>query len=136
MRNKKVILDTNLWISFLISNKLQELDFLLEKGKIRLVFSNELLEEFLTVVRRPKFEKYFSQENLNELFRLFDKYGELTEVAIQITECRDIKDNFLLSLAVESNANFLISGDSDLLILKKIKKTKILNWADFVLVIR
>ena len=136
MRNKKVILDTNLWISFLISNKLQELDFLLEKGKIRLVFSNELLEEFLTVVRRPKFEKYFSQENLNELFRLFDKYGELTEVAIQITECRDIKDNFLLSLAVESNANFLISGDSYLLILKKIKKTKILNWADFVLVIR
>ena len=122
MRNKKVILDTNLWISFLISNKLQELDFLLEKGKIRLVFSNELLEEFLTVVRRPKFEKYFSQENLNELFRLFDKYGELTEVAIQITECRDIKDNFLLSLAVESNANFLISGDSYLLILKKIKK--------------
>lgn len=125
-----------MWISFLISNKLQELDFLLEKGKIRLVFSNELLEEFLTVVRRPKFEKYFSQENLNELFRLFDKYGELTEVAIQITECRDIKDNFLLSLAVESNANFLISGDSYLLILKKIKKTKILNWADFVLVIR
>lgn len=34
MRSKKVILDTNLWISFLISKRLSIFDDLLLKGKI------------------------------------------------------------------------------------------------------
>ncbi len=44
----------------------------------------------------------------------------------------DFKDNFLLSLAVESKSDYLVTGDSDLLTIKKIKKTKILNWTDFI----
>jgi len=62
---------------------------------------------------------------------LFDKYGKLIEVSSKINECRDSKDNFLLNLAVDSKADYLITGDNDLLIIKKIKKTKIINWTDF-----
>jgi len=131
MRSKRVILDTNLWISFLISKDLSEIDELIHDGKIKLIFSNELIEEFITVAKRPKFTKYFTDADLTELLRLFDNYGKLIKVKIKITESRDIKDNFLLSLAVESKADFLVTGDSDLLILKKIKKTKIVTWNDF-----
>lgn len=132
MRSKKVILDTNLWISFLISNRLAEIDNLLDNGTIKLIFSKESIEEFITVVKRPKFAKYFPNEKINDLLRLFDKYGKLIDVSIKLTDCRDFKDNFLLSLAVESNADYLVSGDTDLLILKKIKKTKIINWSNFI----
>ncbi len=131
MRSKKVILDTNLWISFLISKKLIVIDELIHSEKIKLIFSNESIEEFLTVAKRPKFHKYFSDSDLKDLLQLFEKYGKLVKVNIQIEECRDYKDNFLLSLAVESNADYLVSGDSDLLILKNIKKTKIVAWTDF-----
>jgi len=62
MRIKKVIFDTNLWISFLISRKLKEIDNLLDDGTIKLIFSIESVEEFLTVAKRPKFEKYFPDE--------------------------------------------------------------------------
>ena len=132
MRSKKVILDTNLWISFLISKRLDEIDDLIIDGKVKLIFSNESIEEFITVAKRPKFNKYFNDNDINNLLRLFDSYGKLIDVSIEITNCRDLKDNFLLSLAVESKSDYLVTGDSDLLIMKKIKKTKILNWTDFI----
>jgi len=132
MTNKRVILDTNLWISFLISRKLTEIDDLIFKDKIKLIFSNELIEEFITVAKRPKFNKYFSDFDIKEILRLFDTYGMLVKVDIEIKKCRDEKDNFLLELAIESKADYLITGDSDLLILEKINKTKIVNWRDFI----
>ena len=128
MRSKRIILDTNLWISFLITRRLDFLDDLLLTG----IFSKELIEEFLTISQRPKFEKYFSTNNITDLLRLFDKYGKLIEVSSSIRECRDIKDDFLLSLAVDSKADYLITGDADLLILKRIKNTKIINWTEFI----
>ena len=132
MRNKNIILDTNLWISFLITDKLNEIDELILEGRITLVFSNELIEEFLTVSKRPKFKKHFSEHTIKELLSLFDNYGKLVKVSTEINSCRDFKDNFLLNLAIDSKSDYLITGDSDLLILKKIKKTKILKWVDFL----
>ena len=131
MKSKKVILDTNLWISFLITKKLSEIDDFILNEKIILVFSAELIEEFITVAKRPKIKKYFSDSDLNELLQLFDTFGILVKVNIEIVKCRDPKDDFLLSLAVESNADYLVTGDSDLLVIKNIKKTKIVTWNEF-----
>ena len=49
-----------------------------------------------------------------------------------VKDCRDIKDNFLLNLAIDGKANFLVTGDKDLLILEKIKKTQIITMTDFL----
>lgn len=132
MKNKRVILDTNLLISFLISKKLTFIDGLIFNGKIKLVFSKELIEEFITVAKRPKLEKFFSDVDIKEILRLFESYGTLVKVKLKVNMCRDKKDNFLLALAIESKANFLITSDSDLLSLKKIEKTKILTWKEFI----
>lgn len=132
MRNKKIILDTNLWISFLISKKFNQIDKLIENEKITLVFSNELIEEFVDVVNRPKFKRYFSKKDIEKLLEYFDQFGEIVKVTSDIKVCRDGKDNFLLNLSIDSKANFLITGDNDLLILKKIEKTKILTFTDFI----
>ena len=132
MKSKKVILDTNIWISFLITNHHSPLDDLLFNGKVKLIFSKELIEEFLSVAKRSKFEKYFADNDIHELLQLFDSFGELVDVSSEISECRDSKDNFLLNLAVDSKADFLITGDDDLLTIKKINKTRILNWTDFL----
>ena len=131
MKRKKVILDTNLWISFLITQNYTKIDYLIAEGKIKLIFSYELIEEFITVASRPKFKNIFNAADIEKLLELFDYYGKLIKVNIEINKCRDPKDNFLLSLAVESKADYLVTGVSDLLILKKIKKTKILSWNDF-----
>ena len=95
----RIILDTNLWISFLISKKFHELDSFILNNKVKLIFSQELLEEFITVINRPKFEKFFIKKDIDQLLELFDIYGELIDVKSVVNLCRDPKDNFLLSLA-------------------------------------
>lgn len=132
MKSKDVIFDTNLWISFLISRDLRFIDSFIEKGKVKLVFSEELLQEFLTVSRRPKFSKYFSASDIEDLLRVFDMYGKLVKVSSTVSDCRDIKDNFLLNLAIDSKAEFLVTGDSDLLEFKKIGVTEIITFKDFL----
>ncbi len=134
MANKpfRIIIDTNLWISFLITKDYKKLDNSIKSGKVKLLFSLELIEEFLTVANRPKFKKYFSKKDLELLLDLFDVYGELVDVKSHVEICRDTKDNFLLSLAKDANAKYLITGDKDLLILKKIDRTNIIDLTQFV----
>jgi len=48
------------------------------------------------------------------------------------TQCRDAKDNFLLELAVDGKADYLVTGDNDLLILQTVQKTKIIRMNDFL----
>jgi len=63
----RLILDTNLRISFLISSIYQKLEELLFSQKCKLLFSLELLEEFVAVAKRPKLRKYISRDELEDL---------------------------------------------------------------------
>jgi len=127
MKSKKIILDTNLWISFLITKDYSFLDKYIENGKATLIFSDELIREFLTVAKRPKLQKYFTDKDIEHLLHAFEKFGILIKVTSQIELCRDYKDNFLLNLAVDSKAEYLATGDKDLLEIRNIEKTKILT---------
>lgn len=80
MGSKKIILDTNLWISFLISKKFNSIDHLIKNKKITLIFSDELIIEFVEVVNRPKFENYFSKNDIEKILDYFDHYGKLIKV--------------------------------------------------------
>lgn len=133
MRNKKIriILDTNLWISFLITKNFTLIDSLLDKDKIVLLFSQELMNEFIDVVSKSKLQKYFTQSDIEKLILLFDNYGSVIRVTPKLKICRDHKDNFLLDLAVQGNADYLITGDKDLLVLKQIDKAKIITFKEF-----
>lgn len=134
MENKslKVILDTNLWISFLITKNYSQLDEILVEKKCALVFSEELLEEFLTVIKRPKFRRFFSNEETENLIETIQEFSEFVEVKSEVSVCRDEKDNFLLSLSKDSKTDFLITGDKDLLDLENFESTKIVTISDFL----
>lgn len=132
MKKERIILDTNLWISFIISNKLKSLDNILKENKAILLYSSHLLEEIDKVIRRPKFKKYFSETNWYLLIELFKRYGIQLEVISNLAICRDSKDNFLLNLAIDGKADFLITGDNDLLVLEKIENTKIVTFTEFI----
>jgi len=128
----RVIIDTNLWISFLITKNLKTIDSRVKTGKIKVVFSLELMEEFLATVHRPKFKKYFSKKDIEQLVDLFEVYGEMVRVISNVQLCRDPKDDFLLSLAKDSKADFLITGDSALLELKSLGETKIVTMSEYL----
>lgn len=134
MKNKavRIILDTNLWISFLISKDFSKLDDLLFTKRCTLVFSQELLEEFILVADRPKFRRFFSSADKEAILETIDEYADFVRVESKISICRDPKDNFLLSLAVDGQADYLITGDSDLLDLHQVGSTTILTFTEFL----
>jgi putative PIN family toxin of toxin-antitoxin system len=134
MPNKviRIILDTNLWISFLISKDLSKLDEILFEKKAVLVFSKELLDEFLEVAKRPKFRRFFSKLDVENILETIDEYADFVIVKSKITNCRDPKDNFLLSLAKDGKADFLLTGDNDLLDIGVFEKTSIETVSNFL----
>jgi putative PIN family toxin of toxin-antitoxin system len=129
---KRIIIDTNLWISFLITNDFNKLDHFLNSDKYLVVFSDELFDEFLEVVHREKFVRYFNDLNIKILVEIINEKALFVKVFSIVNICRDVKDNFLLSLAIDGDVDYLITGDNDLLILKHYKKTSILTINDFI----
>ncbi len=110
----RVIIDTNLWISFLLTKDSSKIDNLLRENKLILLFSQELLDEIIEVTQRPKFKKYFSLINLQNLFLKLGGVSEVITVTSKVEQCRDEKDNFLLALAMDGKATHLITGDKGL----------------------
>lgn len=134
MQNKvsRIIIDTNLWISFLITKDFTKLDEIIFSRNGILIFSQELLDEFLEVARRPKFRRFFLPTDIEEILETIEEYAEFVKVQTQIEVCRDPKDNFLLSLAIDGNADFLLTGDNDLLEMNKFGETVILTISKFI----
>jgi len=127
----RIIIDTNLWISFLLSRKYAFIDKLLSNKKIQLVFCLELLAELMEVAARPKLRRFFTPDDKKMVFDLIERYADYVIVSSNVDLCRDDKDNFLLSLAKDSDADFLITGDKDLLVIKKFEDTMIVTIAEY-----
>lgn len=81
----RVIIDTNLWISFLIGKSLAGLTDALISNRITILFSEQLFAELIEVLRRPKFKKYFSEAVIEELIALLYDRGEWVEISRRLT---------------------------------------------------
>lgn len=127
----KIIIDTNIWISFLIGKKLSSLQSLLTSGKVELVLCNELIEEIHLVTQRPKLAKYFPQADVERLLSFMEVIGKIYVPAEMESTCRDPKDDYLLALAKSAKADYLLTGDNDLLVLEHIGKTQIITVTFF-----
>ena len=127
----KVIFDTNIWISFLIGKRLQKVKDLIAIQRITIVLSEQLLLELQVVTQRPRLKKYFPEEKVDDLITLLRTIGEIYQPAGKNELSRDPKDNFLLDLAEISKADFLVTGDYDLLVLNPFLRTQIVNPVQF-----
>jgi putative PIN family toxin of toxin-antitoxin system len=127
----KVVIDTNIWISYLLGGLLRELDEKIISGKVKVVVSEVMLKEFGEVINRPKFNALFTRKRVKELFALLDNYAIVVSPKKKVNVCRDPKDNFLLEIALEGQVDCLVTGDDDLLVLDSFHNIRILRPADF-----
>lgn len=130
-KNIKVIFDTNVWISFLIGKRLSFIKNYISSGQITLVTTEQLLREIKEVTSRHRLKKYFPQESVNELLELLETIAEKVEIKPTHFINRDPKDNFLLDLIDFSKADYLVTGDKDLLVHNPFKSATILTPANF-----
>lgn len=132
MPKSKIIIDTNLWISFLINKEQSEFFKIVNSKRVLILFSDELLHEFIAVSSRPKFQRYFKKNDIPVLLDAISDSTRMIKINSKVDLCRDKNDNFLLELSKDGNADFLITGDKDLLDLKKFGTTNILTMTDFI----
>ncbi len=91
-----------------------------------------MVDEFLEVVKRPKFRRFFSSDDIEELLETIEEFADFVNIESQVEICRDSKDNFLLSLSIDGKADFLLNGDKDLLVLTKFGETSIITISEFL----
>ena len=127
----RLVIDTNIWIHYLIQSSLKRIDSILADPETEILFSQELLDELLQVSARSKFSRYFNHEEVSELFLVLESRFPLIEVHSSVNACRDERDNFLLALCKDGNAEYLLTGDADLLVMKEFEKTKIISLSEF-----
>jgi len=131
VKSIKVIFDTNVWISFLIGKRLAIIKNNISSGQIIIITTDQLLTEIKEVTSRDRLKKYFPRESVLELLDLLDTIAEKVEIKPMHFINRDPKDNFLLDLIEFSKADYLVTGDRDLLILNPFKSATILTPASF-----
>lgn len=138
----RVVVDANIFISYLLtaddrSGTIVQIFESISSGRYQLVRSDRLIAEVRdSVERKPKLRTRISGEDLKELIALIE------EVSIPIhrdPEAKplqilwDRKDNYLLEVANDANADYLVSGDGDLLDIRdELDRPKIVTAREFL----
>ena len=130
--SKRIIVDTNLWRSMLINRQYLPIFNQIANKKLILLYSSQLLLEIESVCTRPKFKKYFDKQAIAELISLIVTTGERIVIKSNVTISNDPKDNFPLELAKDGQADYLITGDKELMKLTPFEHTKIIAITSFI----
>lgn len=126
-----IIVDSNIWISFMIGKTILKLKERVAEGKIEVIITDRLLDEIKEVASRKRFEKYFQDAHVKNFFEYLQSISTHTKIKSEVNICRDEKDNYLLALAQDSKADYIVTGDKDLLTLEKFCKTQIIRFSKF-----
>ena len=129
----KVIIDTNLWISFLIGHQTQLVRRMLTDLRFDVYVCSRLIKEIRDVANRDKIRKYVSEADLDDLLAIINAYCQFATIEAEVapTAIRDPKDLYLLALADTIGADYIVSGDADLTDLGQYNQARIMKLADF-----
>lgn len=95
--------------------------------------SGKTLEELVGVLKREKFRRYITLEEVEAFLNAFVKRAVMLEPEDEIRACRDPKDDKFLTLAVAGGAMCIVTGDEDLLVLHPFHGVPIVSAAEFLL---
>jgi uncharacterized protein len=137
----KVLLDANIFISYLLPTKDSEKSTTIQSivdagfaGQYTVVFPQELLSEMRKKIQeKPYLIKHIRQEEMEQFITLLTSVGELlTPITEEIpVVTRDAKDDYLVAYAMVGECDYLVTGDPDVLVVKKIGHLQIVSPAAF-----
>lgn len=134
----RVLVDTNLFIAYLLKPRTDSFIALLlnavAEETVTLLLPEALLNEVgETIRRKPHLLQTITEVRLSRFMQLLQSVCEeiplITEKIPLIT--RDPKDDYLIAYAIVGQADYLISGDNDLLVLEKVGSVKIVDSGQF-----
>jgi putative PIN family toxin of toxin-antitoxin system len=131
--NYRCVFDTNVLISALLFNQskpAQAFVTALRNGVV--LVSADTVSELNEVLGRKKFDKYLTEEERELFLRSLLQNTQLVEIHEKVRACRDPKDDKFLELAVNGEAEYVVSGDDDLISLHPYRHIQILAPEPFL----
>lgn len=110
---KIIVADTNWWVSLVIKSFNNKFAEVLLSTHLKFITSQELTDEIKSTLSKERLQKHLSPDALNIFWPLYNAFATKIKVFSTVSICRDPKDNFLLALAKDATADFLITGDKD-----------------------
>jgi|SRR5690606_13958121 len=111
---RKIILDTNIWVSYFIGRNFDEIALTILNNKLTIFSCAELEEELANVLSRAKFKKLLHLET-DRYLSFLRNLTQFVQINKNFKGCPDEKDNFLFDLGIQTSSDFLITGDKRLL---------------------
>lgn len=128
----KIILDTNVWISFLIGHQLHTIRSIVTNTRFEVCVCSQLIREIADVAGRDKIRRYIQENDMEDLLCIIRAFCHMVSIEKEaVSDIRDRKDLYLLSLAETVDAIYIVSGDADLTVLGKHGNTQIITLAQF-----
>ena len=127
----RVVIDTNIIVSAYLGSALEGVIVAWKSGKFTLVVSKEIAEEYLEVLRRPKF-KLEKVEVDDFAALLLDRADFVIPLESLYVIKDDPTDNKFLEAAVAGNASLIVSGDDHLLGLESFRNISIIKARKFL----
>ena len=132
----RVVIDPNLLVSYLLKHRgpiANIIDTHLAQENFTLLGCVQLLEELDGVLQYPKFQQYFDDETRLRFVALVSALSELVDIPDQVPRLvRDPKDDYLIACALAGDADFIVSGDKDVLVIIAIETVKMVTAKQFL----
>ena len=129
----RLIVDTNILVSaFVFKSETADNVVRFAAKKHTLLFSESTFKELKSTLLKEKFAEIVELPTIRNLIFNLVRIGEFIEPKIEITECRDHKDNKFLELAVAGNADCIVTGDNDLLKLHPFRINRVITPREFL----
>jgi uncharacterized protein len=130
----RIVIDTNVMLSGLFwQGTPHALLSLARDGRVELITSPDLLNEFADVIQRPKFAGILQRTSRTPA-KVIAELRQLSEIVITpplpAPVCRDPDDDAVLACAIAAQVDAIVSGDDDLLTLKEFQGIPILSPAE------
>lgn len=137
VRKNRVILDTSVFVSGLLSPAGIPglILYRFRQGDFQVYTSRAQISEIRAVLKKPSLQRALPTGTSQDVLRFFAKFKKLAKVLTPRSmewDFSDTKDHFLLDLAMDSKANFLITGDKKLQSLLIVDKCSIVSPSEFI----
>jgi putative PIN family toxin of toxin-antitoxin system len=127
----RAVIDTNIIIRALIkpTGTVGPVLGRLRNGEFTAIYSDAILEEMLAKLALPRISKKYQirESDIEDLLALLALRGELVNPSRSVQVCRDPSDDMFIAAALEGKAEWVVTGDQDLLTLEKFERVRFVS---------
>jgi len=133
MAEPRFVIDTNVLISAAVFYPSLGGRAFREANRIGYILQSiDTLHELEDVLRRPKFDRFVSLDTRLRFLEALLHKVQLVPITERVTVCREPKDDQFLELAINGQADAILTGDDDLLVLHPFRGIPIVNAPSFL----